>query len=183
MLDPLEITHVFTPSECQAIIASMLPGDYRDAALVGGTQSLNTRRARIQWLDEERESAWVFRRLLDTIANANRRHFDFQLSHFAEKMQIALYEADPGGFFDWHSDIGDGPLAAQRKLTMVVQLSKADDYDGGTLETNADGVVRAASRLIGSALLLPSFVLHRVTPVTRAKRYSLTIWAHGPAFT
>ena len=57
-----------------------------------------------------------------------------------------------------------------------------DDYDGGTLETNADGIVRQASRAIGSALMFPSFVLHRVAPVTRGERYSLTLWSHGPAF-
>ena len=46
----------------------------------------------------------------------------------------------------------------------------------------ADGIVRQASRALGSALMLPSFVLHRVAPVTRGERYSLTLWSHGPAF-
>jgi PKHD-type hydroxylase len=76
----------------------------------------------------------------------------------------------------------DGPTARRRKLTFVVQLSAPDDYDGGTLETNADGIVRQASRAVGSALMFPSFVLHRVAPVTRGERYSLTLWSHGPAF-
>ena len=182
MLAPLEVPAVFTPLECQSIIATALAGSFADAGLVGGALSENTRRARIFWLDEEGESAWVFRRLLDTFAEANRRHFDFRLEEFAEKMQLAWYGAEPGGFFDWHVDFGDGPTAARRKLTMVVQLSEQSAYEGGLLETNADGVVRAASRMIGSALLLPSFVLHRVSPVTVGERYSLTLWSHGPAF-
>ncbi len=44
----------------------------------------------------------------------------------------------------------------------------------------ADVVV--ASRDRGAALVLPGFVLHRVTPVTRGTRYSLTVRAHGSAF-
>ena len=34
----------------------------------------------------------------------------------------------------------------------------------------------------GTATLFPSYMLHRVTPVTEGIRHSLTVWAHGPAF-
>jgi PKHD-type hydroxylase len=30
--------------------------------------------------------------------------------------------------------------------------------------------------------LFPSFVLHRVTPVTKGTRYSLVAWVSGPPF-
>ncbi|TMV52564.1 2OG-Fe(II) oxygenase, partial [Thioclava sp. BHET1] len=92
------------------------------------------------------------------------------------------YGAEAEGHFGWHSDIGAGVVAGKRKLTMVVQLSDPSEYEGGRLETRADLDVREAPRDQGSATLFPSFVLHRVTPVTRGARHSLTIWAHGPAF-
>ena len=183
MLAPIEIDNVFSPDECSRIIATALGGEFRDAGLVGGVLADNARRARLFWLDEEGESAWVFKRLMDTFASANREHFAFRLEEFAEKMQVAWYGAEPGGFFDWHVDFGDGPTARRRKLTMVTQLSPPEAYEGGALETNADGVVRAASRALGTALVFPSFVLHRVAPVTTGERYSLTLWAHGPDFT
>jgi PKHD-type hydroxylase len=182
MLKPLEIPSVFTSDECNRIIAAALAGQFHDAALVGGVRSDNARRSRLFWLDEEGESAWVFRRLLDTFAKVNREHFSFDLDEFAERSQVAWYGAETGGFFDWHVDFGDGPVAARRKLTMVVQLSDDGSYEGGHLETNADGVIRQASRQIGSGLCFPSFVLHRVAPVEQGERYSLTLWAHGPAF-
>lgn len=182
MLHPQEIAQTFTAEECQQIIATALAGQFDDAGLVGGMQAANTRRSRIFWLDEDGESAWTFRRVLESFAEANRKYFDFALEEFAERMQVAWYGGETGGFFDWHVDFGDGPVASRRKLTMVVQLSDGDSYEGGHLETNCDGVVRQASRSIGSALFLPSFVLHRVTPVTRGERYSLTLWSHGPAF-
>jgi len=179
---PLEIPVVFTAEECRGIVAAAIAGNFRNAALVGGTRADNTRRSRIFWLDDEGDSGWTFRRLLDTFADANRNHFNFNLDEFAERMQVAWYGAEQEGFFDWHVDFGDGRVARNRKLTIVVQLSEPDTYDGGNLETNADGVVRQASRIIGSALMLPSFVLHRVSPVTRGERYSLTLWSHGPGF-
>lgn len=182
MLHPLEIADVFSPSECARIIEAVEVTEFANGGLVGGVVADNARRARIAWLDEDGRDAWVFKRLLDTVASANREHFGFRLEDFAEKMQVAWYGAEPGGFFDWHVDFGDGQTAARRKLTVVVQLSQSDNYDGGALETNADGVVRQASRAIGSALMFPSFVLHRVSGVTRGERYSLTLWAHGPAF-
>lgn len=182
MLHPLEIPCVFTRDQCHRIIAAALAGQFHDAALVGGIQADNARRSRLFWLDEDHESAWTFRRLLDTFANVNRQHFKFDLEEFAERMQVAWYGAETGGFFDWHVDFGDGQTAMRRKLTMVVQLSDAENYEGGNLETNADGVIRQASRQIGSALCFPSFVLHRVAPVMQGERYSLTLWSHGPAF-
>lgn len=182
MLQPLEVTDVFTPHECRDIIQSARGRPSTQAGLVGGLRQDNTRRSGIFWLDEDGESAWVFSRLLDVFADVNRRHFTFDLEEFSERMQVAWYPAETGGFFDWHVDFGDGPIAARRKLTIVVQLSEGESYAGGDLETNCDGVVRQASRGIGSALFMPSFVLHRVAPVSEGERYSLTLWSHGPAF-
>ena len=34
----------------------------------------------------------------------------------------------------------------------------------------------------GSVIVFPSFVEHRVKPVTRGKRYSLVIWSLGRSF-
>lgn len=182
MLAPACLESVFTEEECQRIITIAEADSFADAALVRGDLVGDIRRARIAWLDEAGCADWVFRRILDAVAEINREHFGFDLTEFAERMQVAWYGAEAGGHFDWHSDIGDGPLAARRKLTLVVQLSDPADYRGGLLQTNADGHVKDATSARGSATVFPSFVLHRVTPVTAGARYSLTTWVHGPAF-
>lgn len=182
MLAPFEVPDVFTSVECGRIIAMAHDASFRDANLVGSTSDADSRRSRISWLDDEGAADWVFRRLLETFTAVNRKHFDFRLEEFAERMQVACYEAQPASFFDWHIDSGRGAFAARRKLTMVVQLSASESYVGGQLETNADGHIRKASRCVGSALVLPSFMLHRVCAVTSGSRYSLTLWSHGPAF-
>jgi len=145
-------------------------------------KSHTTRVSQISWLDESSTADWIFQRMLEAFTSINREHFDFRLDEFSERMQVAFYGAPSGGFFNWHIDSGTGALASRRKLTMVVQLSEPGSYVGGQLETNADGNPREASRRIGSALVLPSFILHRVRPVTSGSRYSLTLWSHGPAF-
>ena len=113
---------------------------------------------------------------------ANRDVYGFDLTEFAESPQVARYGAEREGHFSWHADIGDGRLAARRKLTMVVQLSDSADYAGGALEIMPSAQAVSAARERGSATLFPSFLLHRVTPVTEGERYSLTTWAHGPRF-
>jgi len=111
-----------------------------------------------------------------------RAAFGFDLTEFAESPQVARYGAEREGHFDWHSDIGAGALAARRKLTIVVQLSEPEGYAGGGLELWPDAHVRQVPRVQGQAVVFPSFVLHRVTPVTLGTRWSLTLWSHGPAF-
>ncbi|ANK80647.1 MAG: hypothetical protein TEF_07430 [Rhizobiales bacterium NRL2] len=182
MLTPFQIDDVFDLRECGEIIRVVESRLFADAGLVRGGINDNIRRARTAWLDSDGEAAWAFERLVDTVIGANRAHFGFDLTGFDEKMQIAWYDADHGGHFDWHVDIGDGQFAIRRKLTLVVQLSDGDSYAGGDLELNADGCPKAVSRQLGAATLFPSFTPHRVTPMTSNARYSMTAWVHGPAF-
>lgn len=181
-LDPLEVADVFSAPECADIIAVAEQSLFNDGGLLRGVKDDNARRARVTWLEDAPQTAWIGERLIEAVIDLNRRHFRFDLTDFSERSQIAWYTAADGGFFDWHADIGDGHIAARRKLTLVVQLSPPDSYDGGTLEVNANGHLRSARRARGCGFLFPSFVLHRVAPVTRGARYSLTTWIHGPQF-
>lgn len=180
-------THVtfpdcFSPAETEAIILHARDGAMGDAGLVGGATDHNLRRADIGWLDERDGTGWIMDRIIDVVREVNRAAFDFDLREFAESPQVARYGAEREGHFTWHSDIGDGPAARRRKLTIVVQLSAPETYEGGLLELMPDANAVVAEKAQGAATLFPSFVLHRVTPVTRGARHSLTVWAHGPAF-
>ena len=182
LLLPHAIPDAFTAEECDRIVEIARNGALRDARLVRGVRDSDMRRADLAWLDERDGADWVEARLVDLVAAANRAAFNFVLDDFAESAQVARYGAEREGHFAWHADIGDGPVARRRKMTLVVQLSDADRYDGGALEIWPDGSPRIAARDKGAAIFFPSFVLHRVTPVTRGERHSLTIWAHGPEF-
>ena len=182
MLTPVALPDLFSREDCARIIALAEGGALDEARLVGGRAVAEKRRARIAWLDDEGAASWVMARLMRAVADVNRDGFGFDIEAFEERGQVALYEEAAGGGFDWHSDVGDGPLARRRKLTVVAQLSEDGDYEGGALEVNGDGAPRAASRTQGGGIAFPSFALHRVAPVTRGRRWSLTIWAHGAPF-
>jgi len=180
-MQPLALPAAFTQDETRRIVLAASAADSADARLVRGDRAHNLRRADLVWTDDIPELAWVMDRLIDVVREANRR-FDFALDAMAESPQVARYGAERAGHFDWHADIGDGPVAARRKLTVVVQLSAPEDYEGGALEIQPSAHVVSADRAQGAAVAFPSFLLHRVTPVTQGERHSLTIWAHGPAF-
>jgi PKHD-type hydroxylase len=173
---------VLDPAACDRLVALSAAAPARDGGLVGGVTDHSLRRADLVWLDDLPGAAFAMDLLVRAVAQANRDAFGFDLTDFAESAQIARYGADRQGHFAWHTDIGKGALAARRKLTVVVQLSDPAAYDGGRLEIWPDAQPRTADSARGSATLFPSFTLHRVTPVTRGTRHSLTLWAHGPGF-
>jgi PKHD-type hydroxylase len=182
VLTPFTLTGAFSPKECDRIIDLARSRPLDEAGLVKNVADPAIRRAELAWLDERPGAEWVMDRIVETVARANREVFDFALTDFAESAQVARYGAEREGHFGWHSDIGAGAVAERRKLTMVVQLSEPSDYEGGFLEVWPDGNVRQSETARGAATIFPSFHLHRVTPVTAGERWSLTVWAHGPAF-
>ena len=182
MLAVHSVPDAFSSVECDRIIEIVRAAPAQDARLVGNLEHHNFRRADLVWLDDVEGTDWVMDRIIDLVRQANRTVYDFEITDFAESPQVARYGAERQGHFTWHSDIGDGRLAAKRKLTMVVQLSDTGDYEGGALEVWPSAEARIADRARGAITFFPSFMLHRVTPVTKGERYSLTQWAHGPVF-
>jgi PKHD-type hydroxylase len=182
MITVHSVPGAFSLAECDAIVAVSRAAEARDAKLVGQNKDHDIRRADLVWLDDVEGTGWVMDRIIEVVREANREVFDFAISEFAESPQVARYGGERKGHFDWHSDIGDGVIARQRKLTMVAQLSDPGDYEGGALEVWPSNAVVIAPRDRGTLTFFPSFLLHRVTPVLAGERFSLTQWAHGPAF-
>lgn len=118
--------------------------------------------------------------VLQTYINAANQFagWNFRISHM-ENVQIGRYSSDKSGFYDWHHDMDMPKDGNQRKLTAVMLLSDPKDYEGGRLEIkNID-----PSRLLpakGSIVVFPSYMLHRVTTVTKGIRYTAVAWMRGP---
>ncbi len=181
-LTPIFLPQALTDTQIDHLITLVQSAPLKDAALVKGTTAHQIRRADIAWLDDLPQASWVMDQMITHVSRANRDDFGFDLTEFGESAQVARYGAERQGHFDWHSDIGAGQWAAKRKLTIVVQLSDPAEYEGGALELRSDSTITTAPRARGLATLFPAFMLHRVTPVTAGTRWSLTLWAHGPAF-
>lgn len=98
-----------------------------------------------------------------------------------DPVQFAIYREHD--FFEWHSDFRLVRKGAIRKFTLVVQLSEPEDYVGGDLQFIDGGVYTLeAFRKRGTAVAFASMMTHRVTPVKKGVRKSLTSWFKGPPF-
>ncbi len=118
---------------------------------------------------------WIYQRLFNMVNEANDHLWDFNLSHAGEVLQYTEYPPD-GGHYDWHIDCGHG-IQAQRKISVTVQLN--DDYDGGELQLWRGQTPATALKEKGTAVIFPSYMLHRVSPVTKGVRNSLVLWIGG----
>ena len=68
-------------------------------------------------------------------------------------------------------------------------MSDPKDYEGGELEFIVEDVPEKRHSVIckelverGSIVVFPSFILHKVHPITSGTRYSLVIWHEGPTW-
>ena len=90
-----------------------------------------------------------------------------------------MYTAENQGKYDWHLDVGKDDIS-RRKLSAVVLLSDPSEFDGGELQIMTSKDPKTVPLKRGSIVFFPSFLLHRVTPVTRGERRSLVFWVEGP---
>lgn len=168
----------FTAAELDAIINIGNTIEIQKASTFGGSDP-KIRDSRVSWMFPNEITGWVFGRLAGVINEMNARFFNFDLFSLQQGLQFTRYEA-PGQHYEWHID--RGMQAGIRKLSLSLQLSEPDDYEGGDLELWYGGEPVKAKRQRGMITLFPSYVMHRVTPVTKGTRYSLVAWISGPPF-
>lgn len=138
-------------------------------------------RADAAWTRHASEAAWLYRRLEEIVLRMNAEFFRYELFGLAKRFQYAVYQVSQDGQSDWHKDHGTG-RDEPSKISLILQLSGGDTYQGSDLELHADGHVQSAPRRRGTLIAFPSYVLHRVTPIRSGVRKSLVVWAAGPEF-
>ena len=159
-----------------------------DAATGESSSALNQeiRNSTIRWIDiyAHREINTI---LNDYVNAVNSSLFGFDISFGFNSLQYTEYNGDGPApqFYDWHMDCLFDNAVLDRKLSAVVQLSSPDDYEGGLFEM--EGCARPSFNVEpflprGSLLIFPSYLKHRVLPVTKGLRKSLVTWYNGPKF-
>ena len=152
------------------------------------------RDSNVVWLKD----SWIYELLIPYIDLANKNadwNFDWD---FLEECQFTKYAKNQ--HYNWHQDSLLEPYNEPndpkqhgkiRKLSVTLNLSDPKDYTGGELEFdfNDGGPIAKSKRYIckdilpkGSIVVFPSFVWHRVKPVTSGERNSLVIWNLGYPF-
>ena len=169
--------NLFTPEECAQIIA-IGNTKLEEATVASGESKKDIRESQIAWLYGA-DIEFAFRRVTDAVLNINNQFFNFDLFGLAEGFQFTRYDA-PTGHYGMHIDkVLNGTV---RKLSLTIQLSSPDDYEGGELALQMSKEADIMPKELGKMLVFPSYVLHEVRPVTKGTRYSLVAWITGKPF-
>ena len=158
------------------------------------------RKSDVVWMDE----TWIYREIQPYIREANKAagwNFDWD---FTEECQFTIYKKNQ--FYDWHNDSTSVPYDSPedlnhhgkiRKLSVTISLSDESDYEGGEFEFDFRNQEKHDNKHLkledrfqsvpqikpkGSIVVFPSFVWHRVKPITSGTRYSLVLWNIGKPF-
>jgi PKHD-type hydroxylase len=168
--------NAFSKEECQTIVNIA-----KNKGLIKGKTrgESDVRDSKISWLYPTDNMEWVFRRVTDIILDLNERFFKFDLFGLNEGFQFTNYEA-PSGKYGKHVDRGIN--MSIRKLSMSIQLTNPEEYEGGELKLYEGDEDSVMDKTQGTLILFPSYVLHEVTPVTKGTRNSLVTWVTGPQF-
>ena len=157
------------------------------------------RDSKICWLEDQ----WLYELLQPYLHEANQNSgLKFQWD-WSESIQFTEYGLNQ--FYGWHYDGGSchncvykdnkvknkNMVGKVRKLSMTVNLSKPEDYEGGNLRFDYGPHISKDQerfhdcieiRPQGSVIVFPAFTYHQVTPVTKGTRYSLVMQNCGNRF-
>ena len=151
------------------------------------------RKSQVAFFDDR----WIYKEIQPYVKLANNLagwNFDWDWTEQAQFTKYGLNE-----HYGWHcdsysepyQDVPQGMVGKIRKLSVTVSLSDPEDYEGGDLEFDFRNdqdyeFAKKDSKFIctqaktrGSIIVFPSFVWHRVTPVTSGTRYSMVMWNLG----
>lgn len=150
-------------------------------ATVTGKEKYNDdlRKSSVMFIDHTPDNEWIYNKLASLAVSCNSERYWFDLLGFHQELQLTRYSE--GDFFDWHLDFGAGGISS-RKLSMTIQLSDPDEYEGGDLQFMINDKIVDAPREKGTIIIFPSFIIHRVTPITKGTRQSIVGWVAGPPY-
>jgi len=176
---------------CQKILKAGRKRIVRQATTDEGMNKFK-RDCRVAWIEEP----WIYDILNPFIHTANRKAgWNFQWD-WNEPSQFTIY--DKGQYYGWHADQFISPLKHKsknidgktRKLSLTLQLTDKTKYKGGDFQFKwiqdkkdlVDVITVDDAKELGTIIIFPSFIWHRVQPITKGKRESLVNWSIGYPF-
>lgn len=173
--------------------------EMKNSILHGQIENKEKRNSQNAWIPT---THWIGGFIWHYVERANRENFLYDIRNIdAETIQFTRYSE--GQYYGWHNDSGlpvhykpvsngnrseglvqdylNEKVELVRKLSVVVQLSNPEDYEGGNLQLMSDsGKTYFAPRKKGTIIIFDSRAQHRVLKVTKGTRRSLVAWVVGP---
>jgi predicted 2-oxoglutarate/Fe(II)-dependent dioxygenase YbiX len=178
---------------------SQFEDQMQQSILYGGSVDLKKRNSQNAWIPA---GHWVSGFLWNYVQLSNRSNFLYDIDCIdMNSLQYTKYQE--GQFYGWHNDAGltncykpktndtsgkewiDDKINTEfemvRKLSIVMQLSDPEDYEGGNLQLlDENGKSYFAPRQRGTVIIFDSRTQHRVLKVTKGIRRSIVGWVVGP---
>ena len=140
------------------------------------------RSGQVQWIMANEVDPGIYSHLFTLAFVANKeRHWNFDIEGMAHALQATRYSGESSEHYDWHMDWGGGRLGF-RKISAVAHLSDEESFVGGSLQLTNGSYPVEAYQAPGTVTVFPSFIMHRVTPVTTGCRLAVVAWVLGPSF-
>jgi PKHD-type hydroxylase len=177
----------FTSEECDQIVEYCDSIGTEQAKVVGGPTTEYTddkiRICGVKFHNPNEQTKHIFEKIDNVIYSINNHFYGFDLNGY-DSFQYTSYDSSRLGHYDWHMDLimgKDAPsnMIEPRKLSLSLVLN--DDYEGGDFCFNSGGNLKAEQKK-GRVIAFPSFMMHKVEPVTKGFRKSIVIWVTGPKF-
>lgn len=144
-------------------------------------RNINVRKSNIKWIRDlsVHEAIWALGN------RVNAEGFGYDLYERINDIQYTEYSHTNKGTYDWHIDMSIGSAISYRvrKLSIIIQLTDPSEYEGGDILFKISGKEETHPELFrqkGTLIAFPSFIMHKVTPVTKGTRNSLVTWFEGP---
>jgi alkylated DNA repair dioxygenase AlkB len=139
---------------------------------------VDIRSTKIMWMTDEdykKDLTDIYYSCTDFVRKANSL---WGISYSGwEPFQYGEYSI--GDYYDWHIDtLPNGNTV--RKISFSLCLS--DDYTGGEFELKTSKDSHVIKLKKGEMIIFPSFLLHRVRPVTAGTRKTIVGWSRGGSF-
>lgn len=143
--------------------------------------SKEIRSTKICWLKDQKLLP-VYQEIASVVRKINDEFWRIMIEGW-EPFQYGEYRAENNGHYDWHIDTtaryNGGDI---RKVSFSLGLSEKHEYDGGAFELKRSRDNLSVKLGRGELMVFPSYLLHRVAPVTRGVRKTLVGWGRGPNF-
>lgn len=175
--DYYQTENLYTKEECKELIeiAKSNPSrDWHDQPATG--KKVNVIVAELKPLKKK------LRRFFDNVISINQRCFEFDLYKPNAGVNFNFYSGE-NNEYPFHQDANNYTPRLDVKLTAIMNLSQ-EPYEGGDFQlffgdkiSNMDVLQKT-----GSLFVFPSFFYHRVAPVTKGERITMSYWFKGPSW-
>ena len=170
--------NALTKEQCQEIL-DYTEGKWEIAETVANTKEISgrIRQSDVVWCTKQK-----FFQMVDGLVNDANSVADWNFQTDAiEDLQITRYKK--GGFFNYHADTnGFTRLSSTNKVRKLsVSIILNDEFEGGEFEFLGHQKP-VETNGVGTVIIFPSYMVHRVRPIKNGTRYSLVAWICGEPF-